>query len=206
MRETLLLLLLFVIFFSDILRGEASLKGTPESLRKQVAEIKREGLVPITSDKHLEEMKALGKLVKIPGTVRIDHRLDEKWHWVLPRVALFLEDLPITFIDLFGRLFQLNSAVRTVPRQIEIIQGIGRVPPNKNAAPVDGDRMSPHLTGVAIDISKLRMYESELNWTRQRLLKQEEMGLIEATEEAGQQVFHITVFETYTSAINRGVE
>lgn len=193
--------LLFTIVFlllSERAQAQPSLVGTRESLQRQNRVADLEGLIRIENDTILEEMIKRGELVRIPKTVRIDPRLDEKWHWVLPRVVRFLEDIPIRYIDLFGQFFQLNSAVRTVPRQIEIALGDGVTPPNKNAAPVKGDRSSPHLTGASIDIAKKGMNESELRWMKAMLLDREGKSLIDATEEQDQPVFHIMVFDTYS--------
>lgn len=185
-------LLFFVIFSVETIHGQASLKGSRESLRKQNAVADREGLARITDSFLLAEMKKDGRLVRLPETVRIDPRLDEEWHWVLPQTAEFLEDLGVEFIDQFGRFSQLNSAVRTIPRQLEIAAG-----GNLNAAPVEGDRMSPHLTGATVDITKIGMNGEELKWMRRQLLELEALDLIEATEEEVQPVFHVMVFKTY---------
>jgi hypothetical protein len=104
-----------------------------------------------------------------------------------------LENWGIDFIDHFGRRFQVNSAVRTIARQWELI----KILLNLNAAPTEGDRMSLHLTGATVDIAKLDMNDQELEWMRQRLLEEEGLDLIDATEETGQAVFHVFVHRTY---------
>jgi len=55
---------------------------------------------------------------------------------------------------------QVNSAVRTVAYQRQLIEV------NGNAAPAEGDIASPHLTGATIDIAKKGLTMSEVAWMR----------------------------------------
>ncbi len=191
MKKLFSALSFYMILFGEALHG-ASLIGDRASLQKQNLVADREGLVRIKDDSDLDDMKRRGILVKLPDAIKVDYRMDQKWQWVLERTAAFLEDYGITFINKFGRFMQVNSAVRTIPRQLEIIKSL-----NFNAAPIEGDRMSPHLTGATVDIAKFGMNKDELEWMRNRLLTLEELELIEATEEWNQSVFHIMVYQTY---------
>lgn len=190
MKISLALLLFIVTFLVEPIFAD-NLKGSPSSLQKQNERADKEGLVRIVDDSHLFKMKNDGLLVRLPTLVKIDERLQEKWQWVLPQAATFLENQAIEFINKFGKLFKVNSAVRTVSRQTELILI------NPNAAPVFGDRMSSHLTGASIDIAKIGMNKAELEWMRKKLSELEDLNLIEATEEHEQLVFHIMVYKTY---------
>ncbi len=189
------LVLSFVLIPTSVF--SASLKGSPESLRKQNEVADQEGLKRIKNDRELEEMKKKGELVPVPLSTKVDPKLHPKWRWCLSCTADFLDDFAVDFIDRFGYMPQLSSAVRTVERQLAIQRGDELTPKNANAAPVKGDRASVHLTGSSFDISKLKMPKDEILWVRQRLLELEERGLIEATEEWDQACFHVMVFQTY---------
>ena len=68
---------------------------------------------------------------------------------------------------------------------------------NGNAAPAEGDIVSPHLTGATIDIAKDGLSRSEIAWMRRRLLALEVAGKIDVEEEFRQACFHITVYKNY---------
>ena len=91
----------------------------------------------------------------------------------------------------FGESLQVNSCVRTVVYQRALA---GR---NGNAARVSGSRASLHLTGSAVDITKVGMSARQIRWMRERLLRNERQGMVEATEEFVQSVFHVVVFKKY---------
>jgi len=68
---------------------------------------------------------------------------------------------------------------------------------NGNAAPAEGDIVSPHITGATIDIVKKGMSRREINWMRQQLFLLQSAGKIDVEEEFQQSCFHITVYKTY---------
>lgn len=170
-------------------QAQVSLKGTPDSLRRENAAAEWASLVYIEDDVMLATLKRAGELVPIPETagVKIDARLDEKWAWVRPWVAEFLHDLGRDFHKVHQSAFRVSSAVRTVEYQgfLTLI--------NLNAAPVTGDRRSTHPTGATIDITKRFLTPREIKWLGARLRSLKGQGLIEATEEFSQTVFHIMV-------------
>lgn len=185
--------LVFLFFFSrPVFSQTASLVGSRESLRKQNEMADIEGLPRVRNLKELREMVNAKIFLPITSSVKIDRRLDEERRFSLPRVNNFLDDYVVSFINFFGRQFQVNSAVRTVEFQLRLFFT------NPNAAPVDGDRTSPHLTGAAVDITKLGMTEDELRFIRHTLTRLEEQKVIEASEEWKQACFHITIFASYT--------
>lgn len=177
--------------------NNASLVGSPNSQLKQNVRAEIDGLPVIRDDADLLIHKEIGTLVPIPKMVKIDPRLNEKWHWCTQDTAFFLGDLELEFIEAFGRPFQVNSAVRTAKRQIEIARGDKVFPPNGNTASVSGPKKSSHLTGATVDIAKVGLTKAELDWLRKKLLTLEAEDRIEATEEQDQQVFHVMVFRSY---------
>jgi hypothetical protein len=68
---------------------------------------------------------------------------------------------------------------------------------NGNAAPAEGDIVSPHLTGATIDIAKDGLSRDEIAWMRRRLLALQTAGKIDVEEEFRQACFHITVYKSY---------
>ncbi len=86
----------------------------------------------------------------------------------------------------------MTSAVRTVEVQKKLRRH------NHNAADIDGDLASPHLTGATIDIGKRGMTKKQLEWCRNYLLEKQNDGNIDVEEEFRQRVFHITVYKDYS--------
>jgi hypothetical protein len=86
----------------------------------------------------------------------------------------------------------LNSAVRTISYQLRL----QRV--NGNAAAIEGETASPHLTGQAIDFGKRGMTTAEIAWMRLYLEPLMNAGLIDVEEEFQQSCFHISVYRSYT--------
>jgi len=193
-----------LLLFSAV--GEAqewtpSLKGSKASLRRQNIQADAEKLPRITNDRQLERLKRSGALVRIPKTFYLrekpDPRWPEKFRWLRPNAATFLDDLAAVYFEWFGVPLQVNSAVRTKDRQRRIIRAR-----NFNAAAVDGERASPHLTGATMDISwwdrhKRRLPKDNMEFLQAYLLDMEARGYIEVSRELHQAVFHIMVFATY---------
>ncbi len=158
-------------------------------------------------------------LVPIPDSICVDPRLEDKWRFVMPQVAKFLVNLQERFSEEFGEsCFMVNSAVRTIPRQMEVTIGSGtrrngNVRPNRNAASVWGPRRSLHLTGASIDIGKLDpvwlkkskmvpLKAKMLKWLREELIAYEDGWTFDVTEEWSQAVFHITILPPQSVAVN----
>lgn len=194
----------------------AGSKAVETWLNKKADEL---GMVRIEDDVELFYLVSIGYLVPIPDTICVDPRLEEKWRYVMPQVAKFLVELQDEYSKTFGEgCFVVNSAVRTIPRQLAITIGSGsresgNNKPNTNAASVFGDRRSLHLTGATIDIGKLdpmwrkksRMVPLRpkvIKWLREHLLKYEDNVQFDVTEEFTQAVFHITVLPTESVAVN----
>ncbi len=169
------------------------LRGTLASLERQNMRLDAEGLERIEDEADLASRIAHGFLVPVPAssalTVNADlplnHRYCRAW------TARFLTDLARGHEAQFHRPLEVSSAVRTVEYQKRLMEI------NGNAAPAEGDIVSPHLTGATIDIAKDGMSRKEIAWMRQRLLALEEEGKIDAEEEFKQACFHITVYKNY---------
>jgi len=175
------------------------LRGSLASLERQNERDEAEGLTRIEDDAQLDELEAGKSLVPVPvsDTLRVNPDLPANRRYCRPWTARFLRDLARSHYARFHRALQVNSAVRTVAFQRELMQI------NGNAAPAEGDIASPHLTGAAIDIGKKGMSFSELSWMRAWLLPLQTAGKIDVEEEFYQSCFHVTVYRSYTPLLTR---
>ena len=98
---------------------------------------------------------------------------------------------PRAYYARFREPLELNSAVRTISYQLRL----QRV--NGNAAAIEGETASPHLTGQAIDFGKKGMTMAEIAWMRMYLMPLMQAGMIDVEEEFQQACFHISVYRSY---------
>ncbi len=183
------------------------LKGSETSMAKQNQMADKMNLTRIEDDAMLQRFITKGKLTRLPRSGRgfyVDPNLPDDRAYTRPFVKTFVENLARDYSAKFGRPFKVTSMVRTKEYQRELQNH------NANAATVDGPKSSVHLTGAAVDISKLGrtnqegMSQAELNWMRRQLASLECKGLIEATEEGiFQQTFHVMVFDNYPASVRR---
>jgi hypothetical protein len=154
-------------------------------------------LVRIQDDEQLDELRVQRELVLVPASasLRVNPDLPANRRYCRPWTAQFLSDLARVHYARFHRPLQVNSAVRTVAFQRELM-GI-----NGNAAAADGDLASPHLTGAAVDIGKKGLTLQEIAWMRAWLLPLQAAGKIDVEEEFYQACFHITVYSSYQTPV-----
>ena len=171
----------------------APLRGSLESLQRQNARLDAEGLERIEDEADLADRIDRKLLVPIPASsaLVVNADLSATHRYCRPWTARFLADLARAHDAAFHRPLEVNSAVRTVESQKRLMET------NGNAAPAEGDIVSPHLTGATIDIAKDRMSRDEMAWMRRRLLALETAGGIDVEEEFKQACFHITVYKSY---------
>jgi hypothetical protein len=124
--------------------------------------------------------------------------LEENHRYCRPWTAKFLADLARAHDAAFHRSIEVSSAVRTVEYQKRLERT------NGNAAPAEGDLVSPHLTGATIDIAKKGLSRAEMAWMRKELAGLEAEGKIDVEEEFKQACFHITVYKSYVPAGKTG--
>jgi hypothetical protein len=169
------------------------LRGSLESLERQNAKLDAEGLERIEDESDLAARIANGLLVPVPvsSALTVNSDLLENHRYCRPWTARFLSDLARAHEALFHKPLMVSSAVRTVEyqRRLTAING--------NAAPAEGDVVSPHLTGATVDIAKSGLSRQEMAWMRQRLLALQSAGKIDVEEEFRQACFHITVYKNY---------
>ena len=171
----------------------APLLGSHESLERQNARVDADGLERIENEADLADRIAHKLLVPIPvsSALAVNAELPATHRYCRPWTARFLSDLARAHDAEFHRPLEVSSAVRTVEYQKRLMGT------NGNAAPAEGDIVSPHLTGASIDITKDGLSRDEIAWMRRRLLALETAGKIDVEEEFQQACFHITVYKSY---------
>jgi len=172
----------------------APLRGSHESLERQNARLDADGLERIEDEADLTDRIEHKLLVPIPASsgLVVNADLLPAHRYCRPWTARFLDDLARTHDAAFHRPLEVSSAVRTVEYQKRLMET------NGNAAPAEGDIVSPHLTGATIDIAKDGLSRDEIAWMRRRLLALQSAGKIDVEEEFQQACFHITVYKSYT--------
>jgi hypothetical protein len=169
------------------------LRGSLESLERQNSRLDAEGLERIEDESDLAARIADGLLVPVPvsAALTVNSDLLPNHRYCRPWTARFLADLAREHDAVFHKPLEVSSAVRTVEYQRRLMRT------NGNAAPAEGDIVSPHLTGAAVDIAKSGLSRQEMAWMRQRLLALQTEGKIDVEEEFRQACFHITVYKSY---------
>ncbi len=173
------------------------LRGSLESLERQNAKLDAEGLERIEDESDLASRIADGLLVPVPasGALTVNSDLPANHRYCRPWTARFLADLARSHEAVFHKPLEVSSAVRTVEYQRRLMMT------NGNAAPAEGDIVSPHLTGATVDIAKSGLSRQEMAWMRQHLLALQTAGKIDVEEEFRQACFHITVYKNYAPAL-----
>jgi hypothetical protein len=174
----------------------APLRGNRASLERQNERLEAEGLERIEDEDDLASRIAHHLLVPVPvsDALSVNGNLPSNHRYCRPWTARFLSDLASAHAAEFHRPLEVSSAVRTVEYQRKLMLV------NGNAAPAEGDVVSPHLTGATIDIAKDNLSRAEMAWMRRHLLAMEADGKIDVEEEFQQSCFHITVYKNYEPA------
>jgi murein DD-endopeptidase MepM/ murein hydrolase activator NlpD len=116
----------------------------------------------------------------------------EGWRRVArPWTRLFLYRLGAAMNALFGGRLRVTDITRTEAVQLALGQW------NANAAPARGPGASTHLTGAAVDLSKVEHTDVEIAWLRVVLRRLTERALVDAIEEFAQPHFHVLVRRAY---------
>lgn len=180
----------------SVTRTHLLLQGSPEILRRQNEIADHEGLERFADETALAWAKVRGELFVLPDDTYInieddDKRFPYEFRWCRWWTRMFLKDTGAAHFEKFKKRIVVTSAVRTHEYQKELRKG------NANAGNVAGNRASLHLTGAAVDITKKGMTLEQIRWMRNYLVSLEEKGVIDATEEFHQAVFHIFVLRRY---------
>jgi hypothetical protein len=180
----------------DLNPTSSSLRGSTASLLRQNQRLFGDQLERILDEDDLAARVDRKLLVPVPlsAALAVSADLPASHRFCRPWTALFLSDLARAHRTAFRRPLVVTSAVRTVDYQKQLI-GI-----NSNAAPAEGEIISPHIMGAAVDIAKDGFSNKELLWMRRHLLALQAQGKIDVEEEFGQACFHISVYRSYMPA------
>jgi hypothetical protein len=169
------------------------LRGSLELLQRQNDRLQADGLERIMDESDLSARIEHKLLVPVPVSsgLTVNQNLPENHRYVRPWTAQFLSDLARAHLALFHRPLEVSSAVRPVSYQERLART------NGNAAPAEGDIISPHIMGATIDIAKHGLTYREIGWLRRSLATLEDAGVLDVEEEFRQSCFHITVYKNY---------
>lgn len=172
------------------------LRGSLEILERQNERLEDEGLERIVDEDDLNNRIENHLLVPLPASASliVNPELPENRRYARSWTAQFLTDIARAHQALFHRPILVSSAVRTIEYQKRLMLT------NGNAAPAEGDIVSPHVMGATIDIAKKGMTAQEIGWMRSQLEPQVAAGNIDVEEEFQQACFHITVYKSYASS------
>src|ERR1700761_4294997 len=117
------------------------LRGSREILVHQNQMADAAGLERIENDEALDRLRYTHQLVEVGGRgLAVNPELPENRRFARPWTARFASDIARAYYTRFGQPLELNSAVRTISYQLRL----QRV--NGNAAAIEGETASPHLT------------------------------------------------------------
>ena len=173
------------------------LKGSWDVLVHQNTMADSEGLDRIQNDDDLDRMREAHLLVPLADSRSLlgNEGLPDNRRYARPWAARFAADMGRNYYARFHQPLRLNSAVRTVEYQLQL----QRV--NGNAAAVDGDGASPHLTGQALDFGKRGLSKLQLAWMRAYLEPMMRAGKVDVEEEFQQACFHVSVYRSYLPVV-----
>lgn len=169
------------------------LRGSLAILENQNSRLEAEGMERIVDDEDLNNRIAERLLIPVPSSeaLIVNPGLPENRRYCRSWTAQFLEDLAEAHSQMFHKPIVISSAVRTIEFQKHLMRT------NHNAAPAEGDIVSPHVMGATIDIAKRGLTRKEIAWLRNQLAAQVAAGNIDVEEEFRQACFHITVYKSY---------
>lgn len=195
--------IVMLVFLPLAARGQTvSLSGAADSaLAREVEAAARFELTRLEDQAHLRRFIGEGLLVRVPNSGRgfvIDYRIGGRatanrhlYRYARPYTRCFIERLADQYRRKFGGRLHVNSLVRTCRYQERLAHG------NDNAVSCD---QSSHVTGATVDIGYIGIPRRGRRWIEGVLLELERAGLVQATKERGQAVYHVMVYPTYAQA------
>lgn len=167
--------------------------GSHELLVEQNAELDRAQIGRMNSEYELMQSEMSNDLVQVNETeaLKISDNLEDTRRYCRPWTRDFLQDLSQAFFDVFHAPLMVNSLVRTASQQMTLRLH------NHFAAPAFGDTASTHLAGVAVDLARRGLSDTQYQWIRSYLQPLQQKGLVNPIEER-QPVLHVVVFEKYS--------
>jgi hypothetical protein len=168
-------------------------QGSHELLVQQNVKLDQDQIQRMNSEYDLVKSEMSEDLVPVNETnaLKIEDNLLDNRRYCRPWTRDFLQDLSQAYYDQFHTPLQVNSLVRTADQQAYLRRH------NRFAAPAFGDTASTHLAGVAVDLSRRGLTNTQYQWIRGYLQPLQQKGLVDPIEER-QPVLHVVVFEKYS--------
>jgi hypothetical protein len=171
-------------------------QGSHELLVQQNVKLDQDQIQRMNSEYDLVKSEMSEDLVPVNETnaLKIEDNLLDNRRYCRPWTRDFLQDLSQAYYDQFHAPLQVNSLVRTADQQAYLRRH------NRFAAPAFGDTASTHLAGVAVDLSRRGLTNTQYQWIRGYLQPLQQKGLVDPIEER-QPVLHVVVFEKYSGKV-----
>ena len=168
-------------------------QGSHELLVQQNVKLDQDQIQRMNSEYDLVKSEMSEDLVPVNETnaLKIEDNLLDNRRYCRPWTRDFLQDLSQAYYDEFHAPLQVNSLVRTADQQAYLRRH------NRFAAPAFGDTASTHLAGVAVDLSRRGLTNTQYQWIRGYLQPLQQKGMVDPIEER-QPVLHVVVFEKYS--------
>jgi hypothetical protein len=168
-------------------------QGSHELLVEQNVKLDQQQVQRMNSEYDLVKSEMDNDLVQVneSDALKIADTLLDSRRYCRPWTRDFLQDLSQAYFDVFHSPLQVNSLVRTSTQQLYLRRH------NRFAAPAFGDTASTHLAGVAVDLSRRGLSNTQYQWIRAYLQPLRQKGLVDPIEER-QPVLHVVVYQSYS--------
>lgn len=197
--KTLILVIVFAVALPALGGAKPSLDCWKDmALLQEVRMVKKYDLTRFKDREELQCAIDQHLLVRVPDSglgFQLDRRVGgrdarnrELYKYARPYTRLFIERLGVQYQEHSGDAIVVTSLVRTCEYQKRVAKN------NSSAASCD---KTSHATGATIDILARSIPHKHRAWLRGILLGLEEKGLILATEERAQPVFHVMILPKY---------
>ncbi|MBI2023427.1 hypothetical protein HYT01_02600 [Candidatus Giovannonibacteria bacterium] len=176
----------------------APLLASKDSLRLQNEAADNYGIERMQSPDSIGKFYKAGLLVKISRDAAYYYadskEISDGYLYLRPYAREFLELLSEKYFKNFSKKLRLTGLIRDPPRQAAIV-GLRQ----SIASGASLFSRSAHLTGAAMDISRLGMALAEISWMRRELVQWKKADAVEAIEElsGNTNCFHIFVLPDF---------
>jgi hypothetical protein len=168
-------------------------QGSHDLLVEQNVKLDQQQVQRMNTEYDLMKSETDNDLVQVSETDALkmaDNLLDSR-RYCRPWTRDFLSDISQAYYDVFHSPLQVTSLVRTSTQQLYLRRH------NRFAAPAFGDTASTHLAGVAVDLSRRGLSNTQYQWIRSYLQPLQQKGLVDPIEER-QPVLHVVVYQSYS--------
>jgi hypothetical protein len=163
-----------------------TLRGSRESMARQNAAARQEGLPFVQTPAQMRALAAKGGLVRLQGNADYGLRGGMRSALARPEMRVFVERLGAQYRQSCGERLIVTSMTRPATRQ----------PGNAHA-------LSVHPTGIAVDLRVSKQARCR-QWLEATLLSMEARGLLDVTREYRPPHYHVALFpQPYLAHVRR---